>query len=120
MTGPDKSAEPPSPRRQRVHPPGTVTIRCRRDGPLVVELAADLAAQGVRIRVTDHEDREFPAPAAGKPALALCRCGQSRHRPFCDGTHGAAGFLAAEGAGDTPAEHSPPIPAHQPPGPARS
>ncbi|NBV45759.1 MAG: CDGSH iron-sulfur domain-containing protein [Planctomycetia bacterium] len=106
MIGPDSSAGTPSQRRPRVHPPGTVTIRCRRDGPLVVELAAGLAAEGVRIRVTDHEDREFPAAAAGKPALALCRCGQSRRRPFCDGTHGAAGFRAAEAAPDQSPEPS--------------
>ena len=29
--------------------------------------------------------------------IALCRCGQSRIRPFCDGTHKLIGFRAEGG-----------------------
>ncbi len=29
---------------------------------------------------------------AGREALALCRCGHSENKPFCDGTHNRAGF----------------------------
>ncbi|MGI0020822.1 MAG: (4Fe-4S)-binding protein [Nitrososphaera sp.] len=32
------------------------------------------------------------APLATVRRVALCRCGQSRSKPFCDGTHSAAGF----------------------------
>ena len=76
---------------------GMVTIRCREDGPLVVELPPAVEASA-RIRVTDHLGGEFPLPS-GKPLVALCRCGQSGSRPFCDGTHKTCGFKAAERAG---------------------
>ena len=74
---------------------GCVTLRCREDGPLVVELPE--AATGVTpgFRVIDHQGGEFALPA-GKRAVALCRCGQSARRPFCDGTHRAAGFRSDE------------------------
>jgi CDGSH-type Zn-finger protein len=63
-----------------------VTIRTRKNGPFVVEGP---------ITVVDHEGNAF-ALSADKPAIALCRCGQSTRRPFCDGTHNRCGFEAAE------------------------
>jgi len=34
---------------------------------------------------------------AGRPTVALCRCGKSAIKPFCDGTHKAIGFRAGVG-----------------------
>jgi CDGSH iron-sulfur domain-containing protein 3 len=65
-----------------------IVIRCREDGPLV--LPAD-------VKVVDHLGNEFPIPP-GKDNIALCRCGHSRSKPFCDGSHRASGFQAAERA----------------------
>ncbi len=39
---------------------------------------------------------------AGRTALALCRCGFSANKPFCDGAHKAAGFQDPQEARDLP------------------
>ncbi len=36
----------------------------------------------------------------------LCRCGASRNKPYCDGSHGEAGFTAS---GEAPAKESAPL-----------
>jgi CDGSH-type Zn-finger protein len=85
--------------------PEMVTIRCRLDGPLVVELPAAGAAGEqsgpIRLRVTDHLGQEFALPTH-KRAVALCRCGRTKSRPFCDGSHKAASFEAADLAAGGP------------------
>ena len=87
--------EQPKPTEPRTFPPGSVTVRCRLDGPLVVELPPDAETLGVHLRVTDHLGNEYPIPAQ-KKAVALCRCGETKTRPFCDGTHKTCGFKADE------------------------
>jgi len=82
---------------RRPSPPDSLTIRCRADGPLVVDMPTAERFQGLSLRVTDHLGQEFPLPI-GKRAVALCRCGQSHHRPFCDGSHTTCGFKAADTA----------------------
>jgi CDGSH-type Zn-finger protein len=47
-------------------------------------------------KILDAEGNEF---RAGRTTVALCRCGGSTTKPFCDGTHSKAGFKAAQRAG---------------------
>jgi CDGSH-type Zn-finger protein len=97
MTASDPPGDAPPPSGPRT-PPGTVTIRCRENGPLVVELPTDA---GLALRVTDHLGNEFSLPT-GKRAVALCRCGHTATRPFCDGSHRTCGFSAADVAAGPP------------------
>ena len=53
------------------------TLRVRENGPLAVE--AELLVGGQK---------------QTNPRATLCRCGQSQNKPFCDGSHVAAAFVA--------------------------
>ncbi len=46
------------------------------------------------IRIVDAEGREFELPEGS--AVALCRCGHSQTKPFCDASHKRVGFIADE------------------------
>lgn len=65
-----------------------VKIRMRPDGPFVVEGP---------ITLVDSEGAAFPI-SPDKPSVALCRCGHSARRPFCDGAHKTCGFASDERA----------------------
>jgi CDGSH iron-sulfur domain-containing protein 3 len=65
-----------------------VRIRLRDDGPLVIDGQAT---------IVDAEGNTFPLPT-DKSLVALCRCGHSDKKPFCDGSHKRCGFNASERA----------------------
>ena len=69
-----------------------IKIRLRPNGPMVIEATGPL---DTTIEIVDHVGNAFVIPA-GKAAVALCRCGQSATKPFCDGTHKTCGFMAQE------------------------
>jgi CDGSH-type Zn-finger protein len=65
-----------------------VVITPYRDGPLLVRGP---------FRLTDQDGREI---ALERQTIALCRCGRSRIRPFCDGSHQLTRFRAPSGVED--------------------
>jgi CDGSH-type Zn-finger protein len=63
------------------------TIRVRQNGPYVID--------SEEVRVIDWNGVEYPIE---RRPIALCRCGASTRKPFCDGTHSRIGFQAAASA----------------------
>ena len=68
-----------------------VTIEIIKHGPYIVNGPVELK---------DPDGNLYPA----KDRIALCRCGASTTKPFCDGTHSKFGFQAAEQAVPSSAE----------------
>ena len=62
------------------------TITPYRDGPLLVRGP---------FRLLDQDGNEIDP---GRETVALCRCGKSRMRPFCDGSHKLVRFRAPSAA----------------------
>jgi CDGSH-type Zn-finger protein len=63
------------------------TIKVRQNGPYLVE--------GDDVTLVDWNGATYQI---AKRPFALCRCGGSMTKPFCDGTHSRTGFAAAEAA----------------------
>jgi CDGSH-type Zn-finger protein/uncharacterized Fe-S cluster protein YjdI len=74
--------------RQTVEPPAAHNmINVTHNGPLFVR--GDLAIEGA------------PADMPGvRFRAALCRCGQSKNKPFCDNSHATAGFSDSGAVGE--------------------
>jgi CDGSH-type Zn-finger protein len=58
------------------------TITPRPNGPYLIKGP---------VRLVDAEGKEFIIP----DTFALCRCGHSANKPFCDGAHNKAGFQSS-------------------------
>ncbi len=67
-------------------PPLVNTVHVRENGPYAVHAQMTIEAHGPMLRAT------------------LCRCGASKNKPFCDGSHAAAGF---EASGEPKTQESP-------------
>jgi CDGSH-type Zn-finger protein len=81
----------------------TPRIKVTKNGPYLVSGGVPLSKQ---IVVSDAEGtpvewrtgQKYPA----QESYALCRCGHSKNKPFCDGTHAQVKFNGSETADNTP------------------
>lgn len=64
-----------------------VVIKANKNGPYIVTGPAE---------IVDHTGEAWDV--SERKSVALCRCGASVTKPFCDGTHTRIGFEAAEQA----------------------
>ncbi len=64
---------------------GDATIEIIKNGPYIVK---------GEVTLKDADGKSYPA----EKRMALCRCGASTEKPFCDGTHSKVGFEGALGA----------------------
>jgi len=69
-------------------PPLVNVVRVRENGPLAFNAPLTIAGNESGLRAT------------------LCRCGASKNKPFCDGSHSTAGFTAS---GEPATKDSPPL-----------
>jgi CDGSH-type Zn-finger protein len=60
-------------------------ITIKKNGPLLV-------STDVEIELVNSEGKPVTPPNA--KTFALCRCGHSEKKPFCDGSHVKCGFVA--------------------------
>lgn len=67
-----------------------INIVPKKNGPYVV--TGDLS----ELQLADADGNKYDI--SGKQSVALCRCGASVNKPFCDGQHSKIGFQAAEAA----------------------
>ncbi|MEP7382914.1 MAG: CDGSH iron-sulfur domain-containing protein [Gemmatimonadota bacterium] len=63
----------------------SLPIKIKNNGPLFIAVE-----DAVHLSLTDHNGTPIELPV-GK-GIALCRCGASKRKPFCDASHKLIGF----------------------------
>lgn len=58
---------------------------------IIVKDNSNLQMEG-DVELFDQKGNKFDL--AGKKTIWLCRCGQSKNKPFCDGAHKAGNFTS--------------------------
>ena len=84
-------------------PAEDMKITVTKDGPYLVEGAVPMARQSI-VADAQGESRDWQEGESfeSKVSYALCRCGQSATKPYCDGSHVRVGFDGTETASHEP------------------
>lgn len=80
----------------------TAGINATPNGPLIV--SGDVPLVRKSAATSEHDEPltwTTSQPLDNRATYALCRCGQSGNKPFCDGTHTSVGFVSDEAAHDS-------------------
>lgn len=78
-------------------------VRVSKNGPYLVSGAIPLARQTIGADAAgESQEWQQGGPIAAGDGYALCRCGHSKNKPFCDGTHQKIGFGGTETASRAP------------------
>lgn len=85
-----------------------LVIKVTRGGPYIVSGGAPPLKTSTIVQKNGHSSTYADGKTfESKDGMALCRCGHSRHKPFCDGSHKTAGVDLTETASFAPLlEHS--------------
>ena len=78
-------------------------VRVTKDGPYLVAGELPIAKATIGANADGESIRwDWVKPLPSKVNAALCRCGHSSHKPYCDGTHTKIGFDGTETASRKP------------------
>jgi CDGSH-type Zn-finger protein len=83
--------------------PAPPKVQITKNGPYMVTGSLPLGKETIGANTKGESvqwipGQEYPLQAE----YALCRCGKSGHKPFCDGTHTKVGFVGTETASRAP------------------
>ena len=85
---------------ERTQPKNVMKVKVSKDGPYLIYGGMPIQKQVI---IVDSEGTATEWQPSTKYPLKercnLCRCGQSKSKPFCDGTHLKVGFNGTENAG---------------------
>jgi CDGSH-type Zn-finger protein len=79
------------------------TIEVSENGPYIVHGTIEVRRSSIKRDENNKAEAWVSGDAlSNEPDVYLCRCGQSKHKPFCDDSHLTAGFDGTETARTAP------------------